>query len=127
MPLAPLAALATKFVPPAVRVALASLDVSPVHHMIDLIYNPDDAQWFIRASNTRHHPSESPPFTKAHWDQLLGDCQGTSDAPTAFFADELIAAYPDAKVVLMQRDFNAWYKSMSQTIFKTLNLDVFGR
>ena len=112
---------------PAMRVALASLDVSRVHHMVDVFYNSDDAQWFMRANNAKHNPSTSPPFTKTDWDQLLGDCQGTIDMPTAFFADELIAAYPDAKVVLMQRDFNAWYKSMSATIFRSRKPNPIGR
>lgn len=30
--------------------------------------------------------------------------------PAAFFADELIAAYPDAKVILNKRDIDSWYK-----------------
>jgi hypothetical protein len=47
--------------------------------------------------------------------------------PTAFFAEELIAAYPDAKVVLMERDFPKWYHSMSNTIFRSRHPNPIGR
>ena len=47
--------------------------------------------------------------------------------PTAFFAQELIAAYPDAKVVVMERDFDKWYTSMSNTIFKSRHPNPIGR
>jgi hypothetical protein len=39
------------------------------------------------------------------------------DVPAALFGPELIAAYPDAKVVLTNRDFDAWYKSSCDTVF----------
>ena len=47
--------------------------------------------------------------------------------PTAFFAEELIAAYPDAKVIVMERDFDKWYHSMSNTIFKSRHPNPIGR
>lgn len=33
------------------------------------------------------------------------------DSPSVFFVEELLAAYPDVKVILVQRDFDAWMKS----------------
>jgi hypothetical protein len=38
------------------------------------------------------------------------------DIPPAAFAEELIAAYPDAKVVIVNRDVDSWYKSMEKTV-----------
>lgn len=38
--------------------------------------------------------------------------------PAAAFIPELYAAYPDAKVVIVQRDPNKWYESCSRTVMK---------
>ena len=37
------------------------------------------------------------------------------------FAEELIAAYPDAKVILVERPFAAWRASIAETIAVTFN------
>jgi hypothetical protein len=43
--------------------------------------------------------------------------KGVSDLPAAVFSDELIAAYPDAKVILTTRDEDKWFQSMKDTIY----------
>jgi hypothetical protein len=43
-------------------------------------------------------------FGRDDWDRLLGDYQAVTDQPCAAFADELITAYPEAKVILNVRD-----------------------
>lgn len=58
------------------------------------------------------------PFTRKEWDQLLGHVEAVTDFPGAVFVEELVQAYPDAKVVLTLRDVDAWYRSMQQTIIK---------
>jgi hypothetical protein len=50
------------------------------------------------------------PYGRAEFDKLLGHCQGVSDIPAILFAEELIAAYPEAKVILTHRNFDTWYK-----------------
>ncbi|OLN90226.1 hypothetical protein CCHL11_10197 [Colletotrichum chlorophyti] len=52
----------------------------------------------------------------------------------SFFALPLIDAYPDAKVILVERDIESWYASMEEAIFGTtwgwradLIINVFGR
>jgi len=37
------------------------------------------------------------------------------------FVDELLAAYPSAKVILTTRDIDSWEKSMRATFFKITN------
>ena len=44
------------------------------------------------------------------------------DWPGCHFWRELIEAFPDAKVVLSLRDPEAWYTSISNTIFKALQM-----
>lgn len=55
------------------------------------------------------------PWGRAEFDKILGDYNGVSDVPTICFAEELIAAYPDAKIVLSTRDVDAWLRSMDST------------
>ncbi|KAJ7485329.1 P-loop containing nucleoside triphosphate hydrolase protein [Mycena latifolia] len=56
------------------------------------------------------------PYGREEWDQLLGDCQAVTASPHILFAAELIAAYPDAKVVLTRRSPDSWWKSYAATV-----------
>ncbi|KAJ7509131.1 hypothetical protein B0H11DRAFT_2432863 [Mycena galericulata] len=56
------------------------------------------------------------PYGPADWDSLLAHCMAVTDVPHLFFAEELIAAYPDAKVVLTTRGPYSWWKSYSATV-----------
>lgn len=48
-------------------------------------------------------------FTAADFDPLIGHSVAVTDAAASVFAAELIAAYPEAKVVLnYRRDLDAW-------------------
>ena len=52
-----------------------------------------------------------------YFDRVLGDCDATTDIPPAWFAEELLAAYPDAKVVLnRRRDVKAWKTSFRESV-----------
>lgn len=52
---------------------------------------------------------------------MLGDCEATTDIPTVWFSHELLAAYPDAKVVLNRRnDVKAWKKSFQASVLPIL-------
>jgi hypothetical protein len=42
--------------------------------------------------------------------------QAVTDVPHILFAEDLIAAYPEAKVILTTRDPEEWWKSYSSTI-----------
>lgn len=56
-------------------------------------------------------------ITAADFDALLGHCVAVTDAAGSVFAAELIAAYPNAKVILNYRkDLDAWHKSATNTL-----------
>lgn len=57
------------------------------------------------------------PFGKQEFDKILADYDSGSDVPFILFADELVEAYPDAKVILTERDPDKWIESMQQTIY----------
>lgn len=56
------------------------------------------------------------PFPPRDWDKLYANYDVTTDMG-AFFARQLIDAYPEAKVVLAERDYDAWYRSVDEGIF----------
>ncbi|KAA6415659.1 MAG: hypothetical protein FRX48_00376 [Lasallia pustulata] len=59
-------------------------------------------------------------FGRKEFDVLLGDyasihqpsIKAVTDVPRALFVDELTKAYPDAKVILTNRDVDKWMGSM---------------
>ena len=53
--------------------------------------------------------------TAEDFDQALWRYDAVTDIPACIFADELIAAYPDAKVILTERDPNKWLNSVEDT------------
>src|SRR5690606_34690548 len=56
-------------------------------------------------------------ITAADFDELLGHSVAVTDAAASVFAAEMIAAYPEAKVVLnMRRDVDAWERSLESTL-----------
>lgn len=56
-------------------------------------------------------------ITAAEFDELLGHSVAVTDAAASVFAAEMIAAYPEAKVVLnMRRDLDAWETSLDKTL-----------
>ena len=56
------------------------------------------------------------PFTREDWDQLLGNYSAVADLPAIAFAEEPITAYPEAQVVLVERDMKKWYASSNKGI-----------
>ena len=57
------------------------------------------------------------PFGKEEFDKILADYDSGSDLPFVLFADELVESYPDAKVILTERNPDKWIESMRQTIY----------
>ena len=60
-------------------------------------------------------------FTREQWDQLLGDYDAVADVPAICFSEDLIAAYPEAKVVLVERDEDKWFQSFDSTVIHHMN------
>lgn len=44
----------------------------------------------------------------------------SQDAPSIFFWERLLEAYPDAKIVMTTREFESWYKSVNDTIARAM-------
>ncbi|EON69538.1 hypothetical protein W97_08798 [Coniosporium apollinis CBS 100218] len=95
--------------------ALRILGYDDVYHMTSCIENPPDSDIWQEAIAAKWH-GKGKPFGREEFDQVLGNCMAVTDWPCSAFAKELIEAYPEAKVVLTNRDPAAWYKSVESTI-----------
>ena len=52
------------------------------------------------------------------WDRIFADYEAAVDWPTCRFYQELLAYYPDAKLILTVRDPDRWYESAFATIYR---------
>ena len=96
--------------------ALQTLGYSGVYHMLSVFKNPPDA-WMWREALAAQ-AGKRPPFTREDWDQLLGNVQCALDVPVVAVLPSLIEAYPEAKVIIWERDVDSWYRSMESTVIK---------
>ncbi|KAL3460917.1 hypothetical protein BJX64DRAFT_300446 [Aspergillus heterothallicus] len=111
----------------SLREALHILGYTHTHHGFDTILPPYSLEHIYRLLKKKSHnkanakakegADATPVLTAADFDTFLGSCVGVSDLHAAAFAGELIAAYPNAKVILNTRaDLDAWYTSMAATM-----------
>lgn len=99
--------------------ALTILGYKDVHHGITatprdwpLINDACDARFPVLPSYT------GKPLARADWDRLFGRCEAVTDMGS-FFALDLIKAYPEAKIILVERDVDSWYRSVEEVIIQT--------
>lgn len=94
----------------SLKEALELLGLAPCHHMAELFTHPEQAPvWHAAAKG---EPTD--------WRAFLKDYRASVDWPSCHFWRELVEAFPDAKVLLTERDADAWYKSMEHTIFQAI-------
>jgi len=92
----------------SLKIALEMLGFSPCYHMIEVFTHPGHSEIWERAGRGE----------AIDWNALLGEYKAAVDWPASAFWRTLVKLYPDAKVILTERDAEAWYKSISQTIFE---------
>ena len=88
------------------KVALEMLGVGPCYHMVNVLGDLSQADYWKRAL-----AGESP------WDEVLAGFESTVDWPGGYFYKELMEKYPNAKVLLSWRDPERWAKSMKDTVW----------
>ena len=74
---------------------------------------------WISAFEAKFH-GKGKTFTRAEWDQLLAEYGAVTDVPALAFWEDLILAYPEAKVVIMERDIEKWYTSFDDAVIKVV-------
>ncbi|KAE8167839.1 P-loop containing nucleoside triphosphate hydrolase protein [Aspergillus tamarii] len=109
----------------SLSVALRTLGLQ-TYHGWDLVFEPDGRKLQLCAELVRRKYNGARDgdvhITSAEFDILVGDSQAVVDSLCILFAPELLAAYPDAKVVLNVRpDTSAWYRSINKTIVEEVD------
>ncbi len=94
--------------------ALEDLGFGPCYHMQEVIANPSHAAlWAALADGEAHC-----------LDRILEPYAATVDWPGAAYWRELVSLHPDAKVLLSLRDGESWHRSVMNTIFKAMSLEL---
>ena len=91
----------------SLKSALEKLGFGPCHHMKEVIEHQDQTKWFHQASLGE----------QVNWREVFKKYQSAVDWPAAAYYQELANEFPDAKIVLGVRDVDAWYQSVSETIY----------
>ena len=95
----------------SLREALVRLGFGPCDHMLENFEHPER---FALWRDAFRKKQDGEPID---WRPLLSGYRAIVDWPGAYFWRELIAAHPDARVILTVRDPERWYESCLATIF----------
>lgn len=90
------------------KMALEQLGFGPCHHMVEVMGNPAQAAYWKDFAEGRH----------VDWAQVFADYASQVDFPGAAVWPQLIAAFPDARVLHTERPEDEWWASYSVTIAK---------
>jgi hypothetical protein len=90
----------------SLKAALEALGFAKCYHPLAVFASLDQSQTWDAAA--RGEPVD--------WDRIFAGYRATVDFPGCVFYRELLAKYPEAKVILTVRDPERWYDSTRQTI-----------
>jgi Sulfotransferase domain len=91
----------------SLKLALDQLGFGPCYHMVEVFKNPKAPGYWESAADGK--PTD--------WEEVFAGYNSTVDWPSATFYKKLADHYPDAKVILTERDPEAWFVSTQATIF----------
>lgn len=98
----------------AIFTALQQLGYTPYHMAVAMGSPKTNLGLWCEALNAKFH-GKGKPWGREEFDRILGDYDAVADVPAICFVEELVAAYPEAKVISTQRDVDSWLKSMDST------------
>lgn len=91
----------------SLKLALEQLGVGRCYHMMEVFQKPEAPQQWLDIAEGRPPP----------WEDVFEGYSATVDWPAATFYRQLADYYPEAKVILSERDADAWFESTQATIF----------
>jgi hypothetical protein len=98
----------------SLKQALEDLGFGPCYHMVEAFAHPEHTSVWESAAHGQ--PVE--------WEDVFGSYQAAVDWPAAAFYEQLMARYPDARVILTLRDPERWYESTQNTIYAISKLTM---
>jgi len=96
------------------KAALEELGFGPCYTFVTMFARPQDVDVWLDAYAGK----------PVDWLALFADFESTVDWPACDFFEQHMALYPDAPVVLTVRDPEAWYQSMTNTIWEVHQSEV---
>ncbi|KAL8658087.1 MAG: hypothetical protein Q9226_001291 [Calogaya cf. arnoldii] len=104
----------------SLKAALEILGFDPCHHMVECFERPNQSILFANLIETKSNPNTTPDEvarSAAAVKKALRGYRAAVDAPTCEVYVELLALFPNAKVVLSVRDSDEqWWKSFKGTV-----------
>jgi len=91
----------------SLKLALEQLGFGPCYHMSEVFKHQAWDLWYEASKDPAH----------ADWETIFQGYNATVDWPNATYWKELADAYPDAKIILTERDPDQWFDSTQATIF----------
>jgi hypothetical protein len=91
----------------SLKLALEQLGFDKCYHMMEVFEHPEHVELWRKAG--RGEPVD--------WDALYRGYQATVDWPSCNFYETHLRHYPDAKVILSERDPEKWHESVMNTIY----------
>ncbi|HVX42346.1 MAG TPA: sulfotransferase [Mycobacteriales bacterium] len=89
----------------SVKAALERLGFGPCYHGLEGLRRSADGDHWMAAYETGG---------RIDWSVIFEGYRSTLDWPTIYFWEQLVAAYPEAKVLLTDRDPDSWWESHVQ-------------
>jgi len=92
----------------SLKFALEKLRIGPCYHMREVVSRPSHIKLWYDISRGEH----------PNWNRLFSGFNSAVDFPVCLFYKQLINIFPEAKFILTLRDFDTWYISTANTIYK---------
>ena len=94
----------------SLKIALERIGFGPCYHMMEVFPRPEHVAMWHRLAFEQ----------SMDWDEIFRGFHATVDWPAARWWRIIAAHFPDAKVLLSVRDPEAWYKSVTDTIYQPM-------
>jgi hypothetical protein len=98
----------------SVKAALEQLGFGPCYHGMEALRRSADGEHWLAAYETGGD---------VDWSQIFEGYPATLDWPTIHFWEELATAYPDARILLTERDPESWWSSHVSLFQTTAKFD----
>lgn len=90
----------------ALKKALDQLGFGPCHHMYEIRQDAEQVKLWLRIA-----AGERP-----DWDHVFAGFKSQVDWPGSVFWRDLVKHYPNAKIILTERDAESWHESILKTV-----------
>ncbi len=92
----------------SLKTALEELGFDRCYHMEEVMKKPSHLKRWAEIMEGR----------KSDWETLFRGYQSATDWPAAAYYQDLMFAYPDAKIILTVRDPESWHGSLMNTLYQ---------